>query len=321
MSLDLRSMMSLDASWRQSPQYCGPNDHDTPIQSQSLASSEPASPKPASPGSHTCLSSTSHSPSPLGNPDNLASPAQQLKPASPESPCPRSHTCGLSSTSRSPSPLGNPDNLTSSAQQIKPPEPHIPVVPIEYRLIPGAWSSTPVDNSALNHPQSNASQHSTHRMEHKIRGLDQIMHWFDSRGCEPLLAPPPCESLECGDLYIHQSLSAPNTCQIWIWSAKESWEDAQENQAHPLLPMHRLWFGATREPRWVTQKTISTYKGCLKVSGKLKVVSVQAKSETIFCCLSVQALTCNECVGACRPLLPYPHCLGHRSCFFTPRTT
>ncbi|KAG1848459.1 hypothetical protein F4604DRAFT_1935408 [Suillus subluteus] len=216
-SLDLRSMMSSDASQRQPPQFCGPNDHDTPIQSQSLAS-------------------------------------------------PESHTCGLSSTSRSPSPLGNPDNLTSPAQQLKPPEPHVPVVPIEYRLIPDAWSSMPADNSTLSYPQSSGSQHSARRMEHKIRGLNQIMHWFDSRGCEPLLAPPPCESLECGDLYIHQSLSTPNTRQIWIWTAQESWEDAQENQTHPLLPMHRLWFGATGEPRWVTQKTISTYKGHLKVS-------------------------------------------------------
>ncbi|KAG2747837.1 hypothetical protein P692DRAFT_20688065, partial [Suillus brevipes Sb2] len=102
------------------------------------------------------------------------------------------------------------------------------------------------------------------RMEHKIRGLDQIMHWFDSRGCEPLLVPLPYESLECGDLYIHQSFSTPNTRQIWIWSAQGSWEAAQENQGHPLLPMHRLWFGTTGEPRWVTQKTISTYKGRLK---------------------------------------------------------
>ncbi|KAG1854900.1 hypothetical protein F4604DRAFT_1932561 [Suillus subluteus] len=179
---------------------------------------------------------------------------------------PESHACGASSTSRSPSPRENPDDLAFPAQQLISPEPHFSVAPIEYRPISGAGSSIPTDNSTLSHLQSNASQHSARRMEHKIRGLDQIMHWFYSRGCEPLLAPPPCESLECGDLYIHQPLSTPNTRQMWIWSAQESWEDAQENQAHPLLPMHRLWFGATGEPRWVTQKTISTYKGRLKVS-------------------------------------------------------
>jgi len=79
-----------------------------------------------------------------------------------------------------------------SPSQLESPEPHYPVVPIEDRLVPSAGSSTtPTNNSTLGHPQNNASQHSAHRMEHKIRGLDQIMHWFDSRGCEPLLAPPP----------------------------------------------------------------------------------------------------------------------------------
>ncbi|KAG1905089.1 uncharacterized protein F5891DRAFT_1183794 [Suillus fuscotomentosus] len=216
-SLDLRNVMIPDASQRQSPQSCGQNDLDIPIQSQTLAS-------------------------------------------------PGSQACDLSLRSRSPFPRGNPDNLTSPARLLESPESHVPVVPTEYRLIPGVPSSTSASNSTLNHPQSNASQHRVRRLEHKIRGLDQMMHWFDSRGCEPLLAPPPCESLECGDLYIHQSLSTSNTRQIWIWSAQESWEDAQEHQAHPLLPMHRLWFGATGEPRWVTQKTISTYKGRLKVS-------------------------------------------------------
>ncbi|KAG2145605.1 hypothetical protein BD769DRAFT_1660690 [Suillus cothurnatus] len=162
----------------------------------------------------------------------------------------------------------HPIEKTLSPSQLESPEPHYPVVPIEDRLVPSAGSSTtPTDNSTLGHPQNNASQHSAHRMEHKICGLDQIMHWFDSRGCEPLLAPPPlCESLECGDLYIHQSLSTPNTRQMWIWSAQGSWEDVQENQVHPLLPMHHLWFGTTGEPHWVTQKTISTYKGHFKVS-------------------------------------------------------
>ncbi|KAG2094664.1 uncharacterized protein F5147DRAFT_778971 [Suillus discolor] len=174
---------------------------------------------------------------------------------------PVSHACGLSSTSHSPSPQGNADNLTPPAQQLESPEPHFPVVPIEHQLIPGAGLSIPTDNPTLSCLQGNDSQHSARCMEHKICGLDQIMHWFDSRGCEPLLAPPPCESLECGDLYIHQSLSTLNTRQIWIWSAQGSWEAAQENQAHPLLPMHRLWFGVTGEPRWVTQKTISMYKG------------------------------------------------------------
>ncbi|KAG2140878.1 hypothetical protein BD769DRAFT_1662806 [Suillus cothurnatus] len=193
------------------------------------------------------------------SPDNTQIQSQTLT-------SPGSQVCGISSTSasRSSSPRVIPDNPASAAQQ--PPESHFPVVPIEHSLIPGAGSSTPINNSTLSHPQGSASQYSVRRIEHKIRGLDQVMHWYDSRGCEPMLSPPPCESLECGDLYIHQTLSTPTTRQMWIWSAQQGWEDAEENQVHPLLPMHRLWFGATGEPRWVTQKTISTYKGRLKVS-------------------------------------------------------
>ncbi|KIK38452.1 hypothetical protein CY34DRAFT_15038 [Suillus luteus UH-Slu-Lm8-n1] len=172
----------------------------------------------------------------------------------------------LSPTSCSPSPRVLTDIVASGAQEM--PESHVSAVPIEHRVIPdvsGAALPTPTENSTLNHPQSTASKYRARRIEHKIRGLDQIMHWYDSRGCEPLLAPPPCESLECGDLYIHQSLSTPTSRQMWIWSGQQGWQDAQEYQAHPLLPMHRLWFSATGEPRWVTQKTISTYKGRFKV--------------------------------------------------------
>jgi hypothetical protein len=208
------------------------------------------------------------------------------------------------------------DNVASGAQET--PESHFSAVPTENRVIPdvpGADSPTPTENSTLNHPQSTASQYSARRIEHKIRGLDQIMHWYDSRGCEPLLAPPPCESLECGDLYIHQSLSTPTSRQMWIWSAQQGWQDAQEYQAHPLLPMHRLWFSATGEPRWVTQKTISTYKGRLKVSGKsLKLDQSKQSLKLFFSCLSVEDLTCNRRVGALRPLLFIPTIFGHLGC-------
>ncbi|KAG1905085.1 uncharacterized protein F5891DRAFT_1183791 [Suillus fuscotomentosus] len=133
----------------------------------------------------------------------------------------------------------------------------------------------------FSHSQSGVA-YSIRRVEHKIRGINQVMHWFDSHGCEPLLTPPPCGPLECGDIYLHQSLSTPNTRQMWIWSVQQGWEDARENQVHPLLPMHRLWLGANKEPRWVTQKTIRTYKGRLKVLGKLKVGAAPAESEAFF---------------------------------------
>jgi hypothetical protein len=265
--------ISPDSPQSQSPQFCGPNSR--PIQSQTLTS----------PGSHLSrlsLTPTSCSPSPRVLTDNVGSGAQET---------PESHFSAV--------PIeiehrvipdvpgaGLPTPTENSAVPIEHRvTPDVPgaglptptgnsAVPIEHRVIPdvpGAGLPAPTENSTVNHPQSTVSKYSARRIEHKIRGLDRIMHWYDSRGCEPLLAPPPCESLECGDLYIHQSLSTPTSRQMWIWSAQQGWQDAQECQAHPLLPMHRLWFSATGEPRWVTQKTISTYKGRFKVSGKLKL--------------------------------------------------
>ncbi|KAG1900872.1 uncharacterized protein F5891DRAFT_1188372 [Suillus fuscotomentosus] len=232
---------------------------------QSVLQSRPAS---------MSLESSQHPSPQFCGPNNTPIQSQTLA-------SPGLHVCDLSltTTSCSPSPRVITDNLTSGAQES--PKSRLPVVPIEHQLIPDAGSSTPTDNSTLNHPQITASQYSARRIEHKICGLDQVMHWYDSRGCEPLLAPPPCESLECGDLYIHQSLSTPTTRQMWIWSAQQAWEDAQETQVHPLLPMHRLWFSTTGEPCWVTQKTISTYKGRLKVSGKFKL-DQSGQSQKLF---------------------------------------
>ncbi|KAG1850777.1 hypothetical protein C8R48DRAFT_778123 [Suillus tomentosus] len=178
-----------------------------------------------------------------------------------------SHSRTLSSTSisRSPSPQLISENFASAAQPE--PESHFTIM-LNECLGPQARPSSPVNGSTSSHSPvaTSTSQCNVRRVEHKIRGLNQVMHWFDSRGCEPLLSPPPCEPLECGDLYIHQSLSTPTARQMWIWSTQCGWEAVKENHVHPILPMHRLWLGVTGEPRWVTQKTISTYKGRLKVS-------------------------------------------------------
>jgi hypothetical protein len=117
----------------------------------------------------------------------------------------------------------------------------LPSAHSEVPLVHGAGLFTLINDPALSHPQSGVT-YSVHRVEHQIHGINQVMHLLDSHGCEPLLAPPPCELLECGDLYIHWSLSMPTTCQI-----QGSWEDVQENQVHPLLPMHHLWLGANKE--------------------------------------------------------------------------
>lgn len=208
------------------------------------------------------------------------------------SPASHSHALSLISTSRSPSPRVISESIASAAHPEL--QPHFTVVPSEC-LGAQARPSSPVNGLALDRSQvaTSASRCNVRQVEHKFRGLNQLMHWFDSRGCEILLSPPPCDALECGDLYIHQSLSTPTTRQMWIWSAQQCWEVVKENHVHPTLPMHRLWIGVTGEPRWVTQKTISTYRGRLKISGKLRVVViVQANSKAFFCFISISKLTC-----------------------------
>jgi hypothetical protein len=246
------------------PEYPAPSDHRSRSAFMSPHASHPSLPQ--CPDLNTTPAHPDHAETLVSLPSHAISLASELM-------------------SRSPSPLVISHNLTSLAQL--PPDSQLTSVPSGDPLVHSAGSSTPI-NSSLDHPQletraSNialrpahatpySAAHSIRRVEHKIRGLDQVVHWFDSHGCEPLLTPPPCEPLECGDLYIHQSLSAPTARQMWIWSAKRCWEDARENQVHPFLPMHRLWLGANGEPRWVTQKTVSTYKGRGKVSGRARTV-------------------------------------------------
>jgi hypothetical protein len=194
------------------------------------------------------------------------------------------------STSCSPSPRVIYENIASAAHTE--PQPHFTVEPSEC-LGTQAGPSSPVNGLNLDHSwvATSTTQCNVCRVEHKIHGLNQVMHWFDSHGCKPLLSPLPCEALECRDLYIHQSLSTPTIHQMWIWTAQRCWEVVKENHVHPILPMHCLWLGVTGEPCWVTQKMISTYKGCLKVSGKLNVVIVQANSKAFCCFLSIPNLT------------------------------
>ncbi|KAG2738631.1 hypothetical protein P692DRAFT_20851636 [Suillus brevipes Sb2] len=207
------------------------------------------------------------------NPDDSQQQSLQhrglnISPVCPQTMTPlASHSRALSSisTSRSPSPRVIPESIASADHPE--PQPHFTVVPSEC-LGDQARPSSPVNGLALDRSQvaTTTSRCNVRRVEHKIRGLNQVMRWFDSCGCEMLLSPLPCEALECGDLYIHQSLSTPTTRQMWIWSAQRCWEVVKEHHVHPTLPMHRLWLGVTGEPRWVTQKTISTYKGRLKIT-------------------------------------------------------
>ncbi|KAG1859850.1 hypothetical protein C8R48DRAFT_774564 [Suillus tomentosus] len=140
---------------------------------------------------------------------------------------PVSHPTGsdLSLMSQSPTSLMTSDNLAPFPQPSPESSVHIP-------LIHGARLFTPINVSVLSHPKlatsasnqapcsssvtPSSTAYSVRRIRHEIHDLNQYMHWFDSHGCELLPSPPPCQLLECGDLYIHQSLSTPNTRQMWV---------------------------------------------------------------------------------------------------------
>jgi hypothetical protein len=96
--------------------------------------------------------------------------------------------------------------------------------------------------------------------ERKVRGLAQITRWFESTDDTALSSPPRIPHVQVGDLFVHHAIGEQS--QIWLWDATESnWLNVTVGHPHPSLFNYRLSIKASGEPRWVTRKTASTYKG------------------------------------------------------------
>ncbi|KAG2744866.1 hypothetical protein P692DRAFT_20693236, partial [Suillus brevipes Sb2] len=95
------------------------------------------------------------------------------------------------------------------------------------------------------------------RQEHKIRGLDVTMGWYESEGADRI-SSPTCLHAQLGDLFIHRY--GNSSLQIWL-SNGSAWEpNIQDGHHHPVLKDHRLCVREGGEPSWVTRKTLATYK-------------------------------------------------------------
>jgi hypothetical protein len=96
------------------------------------------------------------------------------------------------------------------------------------------------------------------RQEHKIRGLDVMMGWYNTKGQNPIQSPPTCLHPQLGDLFIHHY--GDTSMQIWLWN-NGVWEPTiQDGHHHPVLKDHRLCIRDGVDPSWVTRKTLATYK-------------------------------------------------------------
>ncbi|TFY74135.1 hypothetical protein EWM64_g9877 [Hericium alpestre] len=99
----------------------------------------------------------------------------------------------------------------------------------------------------------------------KIRGLQVLMRWYTLKGPYSILHPPayPSQTFEKEDLFIHISSSS---IQTWIWDGF-GWKSIKEGEPHPSLHDHALWLRPDGSPRWVTRKTVLTYKSRGKAVG------------------------------------------------------
>lgn len=63
-----------------------------------------------------------------------------------------------------------------------------------------------------------------------------------------------------GDLYVH-TWGADSENQIWAYLGGEKWKRVENGSLHPNMPTHCLYRDSKNDrPRWVSRKTMSTYK-------------------------------------------------------------
>lgn len=132
---------------------------------------------------------------------------------------------------------------------------------------PSIRSSTPPDDGGFSMTSDTRAgapladgQYSLTHFKRKIRGVEAHVVWYLSQGIKPLLQPNG--SIECspGDLFVHRSAEDGAT-RIWVRNVEETWAIIHHGGSHPVMPLYRLRMLATGEPRWITRKTETTYRG------------------------------------------------------------
>lgn len=96
------------------------------------------------------------------------------------------------------------------------------------------------------------------RFRRKIRDIDAYIVWYLSTGIGHISYPSQ-SSADPGDLYLHREKGG-NT-QIWLRTLDLQWKPTNAGDSHPCLTGYRLHMLFSGEPRWVTKKTVTTYRG------------------------------------------------------------
>jgi hypothetical protein len=93
------------------------------------------------------------------------------------------------------------------------------------------------------------------RHERKVRGTDQFMCWYEvARTSEE----PPSLPAKTGDLFLERCGDA-SELRVWLWES-DRWNKIASEHPHPLLPNRVLYINPSGDPRWVTRKTLTTYR-------------------------------------------------------------
>lgn len=106
------------------------------------------------------------------------------------------------------------------------------------------------------------------RFRRKIRDMDAHYVWFLSVASGPLSYPGGDFSSSAGDLFVRRE-GPGGTSQYWIKNCNNSWDRIYPGETHPSTSMssYRLHILGNGEPRWVTKKTATTYRGREKRNG------------------------------------------------------
>ncbi|KAI0054402.1 hypothetical protein BV25DRAFT_1922716 [Artomyces pyxidatus] len=177
----------------------------------------------------------------------------------------------------SPNPISCPGPLLTGSTDISPSidegpktstPPSNPDPPSGLDLSSDPESSPSLDTPLSFGPSDQGRAHVTSapiEHEHKIRGKEERLRWYETSGGHKILRPPTeLEPVEVGDIFIHKVTNNHTTMlQKWMWDKSRHWVPIEVGRRHPLPSVSHLRFWLHRDgtPGWITKKTAATYQG------------------------------------------------------------
>lgn len=106
------------------------------------------------------------------------------------------------------------------------------------------------------------------RREHAIRGRDEKVAWYASKGEWLGEVPIPPAVAQPSDLFVNV-IEKDRRVQVFLRVEPPAWKSVEEQHPHPTIKGYVLHLLDNFEPRWVTKVTYRTYMGRWRKSGKL----------------------------------------------------